>query len=157
MIGDDGEEEVLEPMVATYNAYAASLLTEHGLRIGHEPDTRVVSDAARYQLAGRVIDRFNIFCYLIKRQSTNIYLSKETGMAKQLMLSKNFFNNLLWTSDKKGRIRAGHLFEVIPRHSRSHSTLTIHIIPIIGVIRVKLILGKLSGLSDIGMSSDTNF
>ena len=57
VIGDDGEEEVLEPMVATYNAYAASLLTEHGLRIGHEPDTRVVSDAARYQLAGRVIDR----------------------------------------------------------------------------------------------------
>src|SRR5262249_57670782 len=55
--GEDGEEEVLEPMVATYNAYAASLLTEHGLRIGHEPDTRVVADAARYQLAGRVIDR----------------------------------------------------------------------------------------------------
>jgi len=43
--------------VATYNAYAASLLTEHGLRIGHEPDTRVIADAARYQLAGRVIDR----------------------------------------------------------------------------------------------------
>jgi DNA helicase-2/ATP-dependent DNA helicase PcrA len=55
--GDEGEEEVLEPMVATYNAYAASLLTEHGLRIGHEPDTRVIADAARYQLAGRVIDR----------------------------------------------------------------------------------------------------
>jgi DNA helicase-2/ATP-dependent DNA helicase PcrA len=54
---DGAEEEVLEPMVATYNAYAASLLTEHGLRIGHEPDTRVISDAARYQLAGRVIDR----------------------------------------------------------------------------------------------------
>jgi DNA helicase-2/ATP-dependent DNA helicase PcrA len=53
----DAEEEVLEPMVATYNAYAASLLTEHGLRIGHEPDTRVIADAARYQLAGRVIDR----------------------------------------------------------------------------------------------------
>jgi DNA helicase-2/ATP-dependent DNA helicase PcrA len=56
-VGDDGAEEVLEPMVATYNAYAASLLTEHGLRIGHEPDTRVIADAARYQLAGRVIDR----------------------------------------------------------------------------------------------------
>ncbi|MGC4111174.1 MAG: ATP-dependent DNA helicase [Nocardioides sp.] len=57
-VGDDGDEEVLEPMVSTYNAYAASLLTEHGLRIGHEPDTRVVADAARYQLAGRVIDRY---------------------------------------------------------------------------------------------------
>jgi DNA helicase-2/ATP-dependent DNA helicase PcrA len=53
--GDDEEPE--EPTVATYNAYAASLLTEHGLRIGHEPDTRVVADASRYQLAARVIAR----------------------------------------------------------------------------------------------------
>jgi ATP-dependent DNA helicase UvrD/PcrA len=54
---DDDADELLEPVVATYNSYAASLLTEHGLRIGHEPDTRVIADAARYQLAGRVIDR----------------------------------------------------------------------------------------------------
>ncbi|WP_244962972.1 ATP-dependent helicase [Nocardioides dongkuii] len=50
-------DDVLEPTVATYNAYASSLLTEHGLRIGHEPDTRVMADASRYQLAARVIDR----------------------------------------------------------------------------------------------------
>ena len=51
-------EDVLEPTVATYHAYAGNLLTDHGLRIGHEPDTRVVSDASRYQLGARVIDRF---------------------------------------------------------------------------------------------------
>ncbi|MGA8257124.1 MAG: ATP-dependent DNA helicase [Nocardioides sp.] len=55
---DDDDDEVVEPTVATYNAYAATLLTEHGLRIGHEPDTRVVTDAARYQLGARVVDRF---------------------------------------------------------------------------------------------------
>ena len=49
---------MLEPTVATYHAYAATLLTDHGLRIGHEPDTRVVSDASRYQLGARVIERF---------------------------------------------------------------------------------------------------
>ncbi len=48
---------MLEPTVATYNAYAAGLLTDHGLRIGHEPDTRVITDAARYQLGARVVDR----------------------------------------------------------------------------------------------------
>ncbi|HEY1135585.1 MAG TPA: ATP-dependent DNA helicase [Nocardioides sp.] len=53
----DGEPEVLEPTVATYNAYAAALLSEHGLRIGHEPDTRVMADASRYQLAERVVLR----------------------------------------------------------------------------------------------------
>jgi len=31
----DGQSDVLEPTVATYNAYASSLLTDHGLRIGH--------------------------------------------------------------------------------------------------------------------------
>ena len=54
--GDDSDE-VLEPTVATYNAYAASLLSDHGLRIGHEPDTRVITDAARYQLGARVVSR----------------------------------------------------------------------------------------------------
>ena len=53
-----GREEILEPTVATYNAYAASLLTEHGLRIGHEPDTSVIADASRYQLAARAVARY---------------------------------------------------------------------------------------------------
>jgi DNA helicase-2/ATP-dependent DNA helicase PcrA len=51
-------DDVIEPTVATYNAYAATLLTDHGLRIGHEPDTRVITDAARYQLGARVVDRY---------------------------------------------------------------------------------------------------
>ncbi len=51
-------EDVLEPTIATYHAYAGALLTDHGLLIGHEPDTRVVSDASRYQLGARVIERF---------------------------------------------------------------------------------------------------
>lgn len=51
-------EERLEPTVSTYNAYAASLLVDHGLRIGHEPDSRVMADASRYQLAGRAIARY---------------------------------------------------------------------------------------------------
>jgi DNA helicase-2/ATP-dependent DNA helicase PcrA len=51
------DPDVIEPTVATYNSYAAGLLTEHGLRIGHEPDTRVLADASRYQLAARVVAR----------------------------------------------------------------------------------------------------
>ncbi|HRV69849.1 MAG TPA: UvrD-helicase domain-containing protein, partial [Marmoricola sp.] len=47
----DAGVETIGPTVATYNSYAAGLLTDHGLRIGHEPDQRVIADAARYQLA----------------------------------------------------------------------------------------------------------
>ncbi len=31
--------------MSTYHSYAAALLSEHGLRIGHEPDTRLIADA----------------------------------------------------------------------------------------------------------------
>ncbi|MCW2757502.1 MAG: UvrD/REP helicase, partial [Nocardioidaceae bacterium] len=52
------DAEVLEPTVATYNSWAATLLLDHGLRIGHEPDTRVIANAARFQLGARAIDGY---------------------------------------------------------------------------------------------------
>ncbi|NAZ83446.1 UvrD-helicase domain-containing protein [Kineococcus sp. R8] len=48
---DDGE-----PVVATYHAYAASLVTDHGLRLGIEPQSTVLSDAGAWQLASEVVE-----------------------------------------------------------------------------------------------------
>ncbi len=53
----DEAEEMEEPTVSTYHSYAANLLSEHGLRIGHEPDARLIADASRYQLAARAVQR----------------------------------------------------------------------------------------------------
>ncbi|MSW38634.1 MAG: AAA family ATPase, partial [Actinobacteria bacterium] len=47
--------DVGEPVIMTYNAFGAQLLKEHALRIGLEPDARVVVDALKYQLAFRVV------------------------------------------------------------------------------------------------------
>ena len=55
---DDEPEEPDEPTVSTYHSYASALLTEHGLRIGHEPDTRLIADASRFQLASRAVQRY---------------------------------------------------------------------------------------------------
>lgn len=44
-----------EPTVSTYNAYAANLVAEHGIRIGVEPSTRVVTETGRWQLARDVV------------------------------------------------------------------------------------------------------
>jgi DNA helicase-2/ATP-dependent DNA helicase PcrA len=44
-----------EPVISTYNAFGSRLLKEHALRLGLEPDARVVVDATRYQLAMRVV------------------------------------------------------------------------------------------------------
>ncbi|MGZ6804906.1 MAG: UvrD-helicase domain-containing protein, partial [Nocardioidaceae bacterium] len=82
------EDEPEEPTVATYNAYAAGLLTEHGLRIGHEPDTRVIADASRYQLAARAIARYSGHVeHLSDHPGTviNYLLGLDGGMAEHLL------------------------------------------------------------------------
>ena len=44
-----------EPQISTYHAFAGRLLTEHGLRLGIEPASRLLADAGRYQLAAEVL------------------------------------------------------------------------------------------------------
>ncbi len=51
----DPDEVPGEPRVSTYHAFAGQLLKDHGLRMGLEPDTRLLADATRYQLAARVL------------------------------------------------------------------------------------------------------
>ncbi|MGI4895355.1 MAG: ATP-dependent helicase [Janthinobacterium lividum] len=45
-----------EPVVSTYHAYAASLVSDHGLRLGVEPQSSVLSDAGAWQLASDVVE-----------------------------------------------------------------------------------------------------
>jgi len=85
---DEGADNPEDPTVATYNAYAASLLTEHGLRIGHEPDTRVIVDASRYQLAGRAIARYTGRVELLSDHPETVIgyvLSLESALSEHLV------------------------------------------------------------------------
>lgn len=43
------------PTVSTYHAYAGRLVSEHGLLLGVEPDTQLLSEAACWQLAHEVV------------------------------------------------------------------------------------------------------
>ncbi|MBV2353146.1 UvrD-helicase domain-containing protein [Streptomyces sp. J2-1] len=51
----DPDDPPGEPVISTYHSFAGRLLTDHGLRIGLEPATRLLADATRYQLAARVL------------------------------------------------------------------------------------------------------
>ncbi|WP_167546133.1 ATP-dependent helicase, partial [Streptomyces rochei] len=51
----DPDEPPGEPVISTYHAFAGRLLTDHGLRLGLEPSSRLLADATRYQLAARVL------------------------------------------------------------------------------------------------------
>jgi len=86
--GPDDTEEPLEPTVATYNSYASALLDEHGLRIGHEPDTRVIADASRYQLAARAVARYTGDVQLLSDHPEtviNYVLALEGAMSEHLV------------------------------------------------------------------------
>jgi len=52
-----GGQDVIDdqPRIATYNSYAAGLVTDHALRIGVDPDATLIGDAGRYQLADDVV------------------------------------------------------------------------------------------------------
>lgn len=47
------------PTVATYNAYAASLVGDHGLRVGVEPGARLLGEAQQWQLASEVVESWD--------------------------------------------------------------------------------------------------
>ncbi|MGV9265057.1 UvrD-helicase domain-containing protein [Kitasatospora sp. NPDC003701] len=53
--GEAAGEPLGEPEISTYHAFAGRLLKEHGLRIGIEPDVRLLADATRFQLAAKVL------------------------------------------------------------------------------------------------------
>ncbi|WP_033340884.1 ATP-dependent helicase [Catenuloplanes japonicus] len=53
-----GREVTGEPTVATYHSYAARVVTEHGLRGGYEPSTRLLTEASRWQLVDMLVRNF---------------------------------------------------------------------------------------------------
>jgi len=56
--GDVDQAERPSPVVATYNAYAAALVREHGLRVGADPDSTLLTDASLWQLANRTVEEW---------------------------------------------------------------------------------------------------
>ncbi|MCL1869738.1 MAG: ATP-dependent helicase [Promicromonosporaceae bacterium] len=58
--GADAAMDLLSrPTVATYNAYAASLVTDHGLRLGVEPGSRLLGEANQWQLAAQLVESWD--------------------------------------------------------------------------------------------------
>lgn len=47
------------PTISTYNSYAASLVGDHGLRIGREPGARLLSEASSWQVASDLVESWH--------------------------------------------------------------------------------------------------
>ena len=58
--GTDGLVDGLSrPTISTYNAYAASLVADHALRLGLDPSSRLLGEAAQWQLASEVVEAWD--------------------------------------------------------------------------------------------------
>ena len=55
VVDSDGFDDAGEQLVMTYDAFAARLVADHGLRIGVEGDARMLTGAARFRIASRVV------------------------------------------------------------------------------------------------------
>jgi DNA helicase-2/ATP-dependent DNA helicase PcrA len=55
LIADRDVDESGEQLIMTYDAFAARLVAEHGLRLGFEADPTMISGATRFRLASRVV------------------------------------------------------------------------------------------------------
>ncbi|MBB1502178.1 ATP-dependent helicase [Propioniciclava sp. MC1683] len=55
VVDTDGIDDAGEQLIMTYDAFAARLVADHGLRIGVEGDARMVTGAARFRIASRVV------------------------------------------------------------------------------------------------------
>jgi len=58
---DDEGAEALggTPTVSTYHSYAGRLVREHALRLGYEPESRLLSEAASWQHAAEAVARYD--------------------------------------------------------------------------------------------------
>ena len=55
VVSSRGVDESGEQVIMTYDAFAARLVSEHGLRLGFEADPVMISGASRFRLASRVV------------------------------------------------------------------------------------------------------
>ena len=55
VIDDAGVDDAGEQLIMTYDAFAARLVTEHGLRVGVDADATMITGATRFRLASRVV------------------------------------------------------------------------------------------------------
>nr|WP_246336859.1 ATP-dependent DNA helicase [Flexivirga oryzae] len=70
---DDGTSALAElPTVQTYHSYAGRIVGEHGLRLGVEPESRLLSEAAAWQLASEAVLSYDGPMDLVTSAANNV-------------------------------------------------------------------------------------
>src|SRR6187549_4192648 len=116
VIADRGVDESGEQLIMTYDAFAARLVAEHGLRLGYEADPTLISGATRYRLASRVVRAAAGPFEFISR------LRPATVTDRVLRLDADLQQHLVDVSDLDGHARDVLLgLQSAPRNNRGNT------------------------------------
>ncbi|WP_432572499.1 ATP-dependent helicase [Kineococcus sp. SYSU DK005] len=110
-----------DPVVSTYHAYAASLVLDHGLRLGVEPRSAVLSEAGAWQLASEVVESW-------RGDLPGVEVAPSTLTAALLQLSAECAEHLVEPGEVERFVDA---FEervlALPRDARAVARLGAHV------------------------------
>lgn len=84
LIDHDGVDEVGEQVVMTYDAFAASIVAEHGLRLGVEREPTMITDTTRFRLAAQVVRKASSRFEHLSRLSPRTIAQRVLGLDQQL-------------------------------------------------------------------------
>ncbi|QDB80085.1 ATP-dependent helicase [Georgenia wutianyii] len=100
--------DVDRPTIATYNSFAADIAKEHALRVGVDPDARLVTEAGAWQLADGVVQGWH--------DALDVDASPGSVTEAVLALSGALAEHLLTTDDAREQLEdlAGSLTEAAP-------------------------------------------
>jgi DNA helicase-2/ATP-dependent DNA helicase PcrA len=110
----DADEAPSDPMTSTYHAFAGTLISEHGLRLGHETDLRILSDASRFQRMARVVESYD-------RPLQHVSTHVPTLINQTMVLDGQLSDHLVGTEELR-RFDA----EVIAEVAKADKTYALH-------------------------------
>ena len=93
---DTPRMDVDRPTIATYNSFAADIAKEHALRVGMDPDARLVTEAGAWQLADGVVQRW--------QGALDVEASPASVTEAVLALSGALAEHLLTTDDAREQL-----------------------------------------------------
>lgn len=89
----DEETAILSrPQVATYNAFASAIASEHGLLVGVDPSSRLITDAERFQIVNDIVRGW-------RGAQPELSVTLGTVVKHVLSLSAEILDNQLTTDD----------------------------------------------------------
>lgn len=133
-VGAEEADAAMEPAVSTYHSFANTLVAEHGMRIGLEPDAPLWGPAQCWQLATRVVDAFDGDHHDLPARSTLVdAVVAYAGQASEHLVDPA--DTVEWLLDRAADI------EEMPLGATARTTKPS---PLLGTLRARAVVARLA-------------